>query len=137
MILGGLAALAVTSLSSSAPGPSAGASGSSTTFDVAVGGSPGAASSNSGALAASCNADARSVEAAAQDYAAQNGAYPTSVTALVPTWLRSAPSTTHYTIVIDASGHVGILPPGSSESGPVPASADYDLHPQLCDSVPR
>lgn len=137
MILGGLAALAVTSLSGSTPGPSAGVAGSSSTFDVAAGGSPGTPGSNTGALAASCTADARSVEAAAQDYAAQNGSYPTSVAALVPTWLRSAPSTAHYTIVVDASGHVGVLPPGSTLSGPVPDSADYDRHPQLCDTVPR
>lgn len=137
VILGGLAALAVTSLSSSTPVSPGGGTGTTSPLTASVGGAPAAAGSNTGALAASCNADARSVEAAAQDYAAQNGAYPTSVAALVPTWLRSAPSTVHYTIVVDAGGHVGILPPDSSLSGPVPASADYDMHPQLCDSVPR
>lgn len=134
VVIGGAAALAVTSLSGPGGVPLvtttvAGVHGPSSS---SAGGSPDGA-----ALAQSCTADAEGVESAVQAYLAQNGRPPPSIAALVPTWLRAAPSSAHYTIALDASGRVGVLPPGASSAGPVPAAADYDLHPTLCDSVPR
>jgi general secretion pathway protein G len=62
------------------------------------------------AVAASCRADAKSVETAAEAYHAQTGVYPASVSALtaststngstVGPWLRAVPGTLHYTIVL-------------------------------------
>jgi general secretion pathway protein G len=53
----------------------------------------------------SCNADAKSVEVAAAAMHTQTGSWPATVNALVPTYLRTAPSTTNgYSIGIDATG---------------------------------
>jgi len=66
----------------------------------------------------SCNADAKSVEVAVAAYNTQNGTWPTSSASLVPTYLRSWPSSpTHYTITLDASsGTVYVAPPGGATS---------------------
>jgi general secretion pathway protein G len=80
-------------------------------------------STNTNAIASSCNADAKSVETALEAYKAQLTQYPASLTALTssfPTtvngvsetvgpWLKEAPSTTNYTISFDsASGVVSV-----------------------------
>ncbi len=72
-----------------------------------------------------------------QAYYAQTGAYPRSISQLVPTWMRALPTSTHYSIEIDAAGRVGVFPAGASLTGTVPDSASFDLHPELCRSVPR
>ena len=77
-------------------------------------------STNQNAVAASCNADAKSVETAMEAYKAQTGQYPSSISALtvstqisvngvsetVGPWLKAWPSTANYTISVDASGDV-------------------------------
>ena len=50
--------------------------------------------------AAACKTDAASVQTAQQAYYAANSSYATSTSALVPTYLKALPSTTHYTIGI-------------------------------------
>jgi hypothetical protein len=134
VLLGGLAALAVMSLSGTGSAPPAvtGTTGGTGASPAGSGGGPVRAS-----LVQSCTADAKDVETALQAYDAQNGAYPTNMGALVPSYLREAPSNAHYTIVFDSGGRVGVLPPDSTLHGPVPDAADYDLHPELCQSVPR
>ena len=138
VVLGGLAALAVTSLSGTGSAPLG------TTGTTAVPGGTGASASGSSgggpsrsSLVEACTVDAKDVETALEAYDAEHGAYPPSMGALVPSYLREAPSSVHYTIVFDSSGRVGVLPPDSTLSGPVPDAASYDLHPELCQSVPR
>jgi prepilin-type N-terminal cleavage/methylation domain-containing protein len=97
------------------------------------------------AVAASCNADAKSVETAMEAYKAQTGGYPTAVSLLtaqtvttvngvnitVGPWLKAAPGTSHYSISIDTTGGVFMLPPG----GGTPASANnFDVTPGICNS---
>ena len=135
-ILGVVAGLAVTDLSNSAPVlPSR----SGTTIASSASPSEPAASPEpgSGALASACNADAQSVETAVSAYEAAYGTPPPNLAALVPTWLRSAPGTTHYTIAVDSQGHVGIFPAHVEPSGAIPSAARYDLDPSLCSTVPR
>ena len=98
------------------------------------------------ALTSACNADAESVENAVQLYLAQTGAPPANIAALASAstangqaggpWLRSVPSTVHYTIYVDSKGNVGIFPARADPSGLVPSSADFAQHPDLCASVP-
>jgi type II secretory pathway pseudopilin PulG len=134
MIVGTGAGLAVSGLSggTAAPGGVTGVPRSGL-----PGGVSSAAGPDRGALAASCNADAKSVETAMQDYQAAHGSYPANLSQLVPDWLRALPPTSHYTIAVDQSGRVGVYPPGAMVNGSVPDGNDYDLHPELCDSVPR
>ncbi len=76
-------------------------------------------STNSNAIASSCNADAKSVETAMESYKAQIGSYPTDISALTsgPTattingvsetvgpWLKELPGTSNYTISVDSAG---------------------------------
>jgi len=73
-------------------------------------------STNQAAMDASCNADAKSLEAAAQAYQAQVGRFPSDVSALVSTtmvngqddgpWLRTMPNSTAYTLTIAPNGDV-------------------------------
>jgi len=80
-------------------------------------------STNSNAIASSCNADAKSVETALEAYKAQIGSYPSAaaastllVTSTVTTvngvnetvgpWLKEWPSQNNYTISIDSVGNV-------------------------------
>jgi len=97
------------------------------------------------AVAASCNADAKSVETAMEAYKAQTGSYPSSVTMLttqqtttvngitetVGPWLKASPGTSHYSISIDTTGGIYILPP----TGGSPASSNnFDVTPSICNS---
>ena len=77
-------------------------------------------STNSNAIASSCNADAKSVETAMESYKAQIGSYPTDISALdvgadcdndqrchARPWgpgSRSCPGTSNYTISVDSAG---------------------------------
>jgi len=103
------------------------------------------------AVAASCSADAKSVETAMSAYDAQLASYPPSLAALATTaagpngtvgpWLRAVPSTTHY-VVTNVGANLFVLPP--SEAGPtysVPGytaaaaagnSFDFDANPGIC-----
>ncbi len=49
---------------------------------------------------AACQADGSTVNTAIQAYYAQNGSYPANIAALVPTYLQSAPNSTHYSFSI-------------------------------------
>ena len=51
----------------------------------------------------SCKADAKSVEVAAEAYRAQTGSYPASIGALVPGYLRTLPSSSHYAVTLVAN----------------------------------
>jgi len=92
-------------------------------------------STNTNAIASSCNADAKSVETAMEAYKAQIGSYPTAIATLTagPTattvdgvsenvgpWLKETPSSTNYIISI-SSGTVMVAGPGGT-----PAAAQYD-----------
>jgi general secretion pathway protein G len=62
---------------------------------------------NRGHLAA-CKSDRASVEVAVEAFYAKNGTYPASIAALTTApnqFLRSAPSTTYYTISYDSGTH--------------------------------
>ncbi len=80
-------------------------------------------STNTNAIASSCNADAKSVETALEAYKAQITSYPANIAALttsvtttvngvnetVGPWLKETPSTTNYTISFDsANGNVSV-----------------------------
>ena len=80
-------------------------------------------STNTNAIASSCNADAKSVETALEAYKAQIGSYPAAlanltgsvtttvngVSQVVGPWLKEVPSTNNYTISFDsASGAVSV-----------------------------
>jgi len=52
-----------------------------------------------------CKSDFKSVEVAQEAKKAQSGSYAASVTALVPDFLRSAPSSTKYTIATSTSNN--------------------------------
>jgi general secretion pathway protein G len=79
------------------------------------------------AVAASCRADAKSVETATEAYHAQTGVFPAAVTNLttstvtngstVGPWLRAVPGTTHYTIALSS---------GSIEINNSATSGDFD-----------
>jgi general secretion pathway protein G len=64
-----------------------------------------------------CKADAKSVEVATEGYRAQTGAFPTNVNALVPTYLRQAPNSTHYSITVDNTGAVTVTPSNGQPAG--------------------
>jgi general secretion pathway protein G len=56
---------------------------------------------------AACTADAKSVEIAADAFAAKNNTWPANVAALVPSYLHTAPlSTNGYTITVDKTNAV-------------------------------
>ena len=142
------AALTVTKLTSSGITVPAGLFPTTT----ASGGSSGAAtpaapaSIGHAALAAACDADAKSVTAAVQAYTAEIGSPPPDEAALAASstiegqtmgpWLRSVPGTSHYTIYVDAHGDVGVYPAHATPTGTVPSSEDYAQHPELCTTVP-
>jgi prepilin-type N-terminal cleavage/methylation domain-containing protein len=66
---------------------------------IALGGATG-----SSAVAA-CNSDAKTVSIAVSDYDAQKGSYPANIAALVPTYLKAAPSNpSYYTIGLSTDG---------------------------------
>jgi general secretion pathway protein G len=55
-----------------------------------------------------CNADAKSVEVAAEAMHTQTGNWPTQVSDLVPTYLRTAPSTTNGYTIATSGGTVTV-----------------------------
>jgi general secretion pathway protein G len=87
------------------------------------------------AVAASCRADAKSVETAVEAYHAQTGAFPANVSALavstvtngstVGPWLRAVPTASQYSISLGGSGTVLV----SSSGG---AFANFDVSPNPC-----
>jgi prepilin-type N-terminal cleavage/methylation domain-containing protein len=103
------------------------------------------------AVAASCSADAKSVETAMSAYDAQLASYPANLAALATTqvgpngtvgpWLRAIPSTTHYNVT-NVGSNLFVLPP--TQAGPlytvgnITASAiaggtfDFDANPSIC-----
>jgi prepilin-type N-terminal cleavage/methylation domain-containing protein len=112
------------------------------------------------AVAASCSADAKSVETAMAAYDAQIAAYPSNISALASTasvpggggqwvgpWLRAVPGTTHYVIFNDSAGDLFVIPPGQGSgsvgaayavTGVFTANAtaggtfDFDADPAIC-----
>jgi general secretion pathway protein G len=101
-------------------------------------------STNSNAIASSCNADAKSVETAMEAYKAQLGSYPGSIAALTSStvatvngvtqtdgpWLKEAPSTANYVITLDANNNVQVAGPGGT-----PAAASFDGSPDPCNAL--
>jgi prepilin-type N-terminal cleavage/methylation domain-containing protein len=85
------------------------------------------------AVAASCRADAKSVETAAEAYKAQTGSFPASVAALtgsqviagqtVGPWLRQVPSSPSYSIAMGGSGTV------LADLGTVAPTDNFDANP--------
>jgi hypothetical protein len=106
---------------------------------------PGGSSAGSGiasvppaAQIASCQADARSLAVALQAYDAVNGVFPTpsapwsaaayaanfaplTTTTTGGSFMRVAPSTTHYVVEYDSSGNVWVEPPGQYDAAYNPA----------------
>jgi general secretion pathway protein G len=106
------------------------------------------------AVAASCRADAKSVETAAEAFHAQTGTYPADESTLTGTyytyqaptyygtsstgagangtasvgpWLRSVPGTAHYTISVNNNGTLDV------QVGTV--VSNFDTDPSICDSA--
>jgi general secretion pathway protein G len=101
------------------------------------------------AKTAACNSDAKTYETALESYKAQVGSYPAAGTGAIMTqtqvvagqtvgpFIRQLPGTTHYQIVTDGNGGVFIevaAPPVFA--GSYLAAANFDLHPDLCTTVP-
>ena len=61
---------------------------------------------NNDGVTAACQSDKKNVEVATEAFYAKTGAYPGSVAALVPTYLREAPASTKYTVTLGAGGVV-------------------------------
>jgi len=70
---------------------------------------------------ASCQADARTIEVAIEAVKARTGSYPTTVTEMVGVFIRSAPSTAHYTIAVGSNSAPGATGPKTPASGPAGA----------------
>jgi general secretion pathway protein G len=80
---------------------------------------------------ASCKADAKSVEVAVEAYRAQTGSYPAGLAVLVPTYLRTAPTSTHYAVtVVAATGEVDV-----QSLSPAIAAANFDGATNPCNAV--
>jgi len=81
---------------------------------------PGSTTTAAGAVVASCQADAKSVETALEAYDTQMGSYPladdwgvlttshTGPRGPAGPWLKAVPSMTHYVINFDGSGDVSV-----------------------------
>jgi prepilin-type N-terminal cleavage/methylation domain-containing protein len=91
---------------------------------------------------ASCNSDAKSVEVAVTAYknfpgnsdnwpAATTNATDAGNNGLTPTYLRTWPSSTHYTITTDANGNVFVTPAGST----TPVNFDTETSTTGCGAV--
>ena len=65
-----------------------------------------------------CKADKKSIEVAVEASFAQNGSYPASVAALVPTFLHQVPSTTHYTLALSAATPPQVTVAAGTADGP-------------------
>ena len=95
------------------------------------------------AAISSCEADAKSVETAVEAYKAQIGSYPPDLSTLtvgqtvtenegtnqiVGPWLRSAPTTDHYTIFIDGTtGDVYVYPAYAAQPPTYDDQHNFDL----------
>jgi general secretion pathway protein G len=92
----------------------------------------------SNSATAACKADAKSVEVAQEAFRAQQPAtYAANLAALVPTYLRSAPSAAHYTIITDVSGAVGVYPPNTTGVTTVDATHNFDTtNGAVCSPAP-
>ena len=104
-------------------------------------------STSQNAKVSSCNADAKSVETAAEAYKAQEGSWPASMTAMTTTfadqanssvsdgpWLRQVPRAT-----VANNGYL-IVYPGAAGAGHVDVTtsagtADYDSSSNPCDKA--
>lgn len=96
----------------------------------------------SNSVAASCKADAKSVEIAQEAFRA-NAAVPGTFAAnigilTVPdakgnTYLRGAPATTHYSIFTDTTGKVYVYPAGTTDPGsPYNENNNFDTAANAC-----
>jgi general secretion pathway protein G len=61
---------------------------------------------NNDGVTVACQADKKNVEVATEAFYAKTGAYPANVAALVPTYLKEAPTSTKYTVTLGAGGVV-------------------------------
>ena len=96
------------------------------------------------AVAASCRADAKSVETATEAYHATAGTFPTDTTQLTGTassggvtygpWLRALPGTGHYNVVISGTGGIVAVVTSGATAGAATAGNNFDTTPQICDS---
>jgi hypothetical protein len=82
---------------------------------------------------AHCEADAKSVETAAEAYHAQTGSWPQSITALTQSanglgpWLGDVPASSNYTIFLSpADGTVYVYPPNTPTPSSLSASNNFD-----------
>ena len=93
---------------------------------------------HTGAVVAACQADAASVETAAQAYMAQLGQWPASIEALTQTstvngqsvgpWLKEPPSTQNYSIFVDSqNGNVYVYPPSTARPSSFSQSNAFDI----------
>ena len=88
---------------------------------------------SSSSAQAACNSDAKSVEVAVEAYhndPANAPGWPTagSAATLAPTYLRAAPTNTHYAITLGAGGDVLVTPSGGT-------AASYDGASNPCTLV--
>ena len=94
---------------------------------------------NSLRVVADCNADATSVQTAADAYHDQIGSWPPSVVALTLTvngagpWLREVPSSSNYTIFVSSTdGSVYVYAPNTPRPSSFSASNSYTNGPGVC-----
>ena len=97
-------------------------------------------------VTAACKADAKAVEIAQEAYRADKGTpgaanFAPDIATLVntggtPTYLRTAPATTHYNIVTNATGQVWVYPGGAAPTPPFDDAHNFDLTPTVCSTVP-
>ena len=102
-------------------------------------------STNTNAIASSCNADAKSVETALEAYKAQIGSYPSDISVLTsgPTattvngvaesvgpWLKEVPASNNYIISADGSGNVSVAGPAGT-----PAASSYTNSKNPCNAL--
>jgi len=79
-----------------------------------------------------CNADAKSVEVAAEAYHTSTGNWPAQAS-LTPTYLRTWPNNTaHYSVTLDGSGNVFVTPVSGANAG---KAINYDSTSNVCGSV--
>jgi type II secretory pathway pseudopilin PulG len=106
---------------------------------------PGPTTTAPGAVVASCQANAKSVETALEAYDTQMGAYPLADDwdalttsqmgshGSVGPWLKATPSTTHYVINFDGSGDVSVDKVGVTT---YQAADNIDSRPDACTTNP-
>jgi general secretion pathway protein G len=95
-------------------------------------------------VVSACKADAKAVEIAQEAYRADKGAtgpsvFAPDVASLVtgtPSYLRSAPSETHYVIFTNTTGQVWVLePPAHTPTAAEITNNNFDTTPGICATV--